>query len=176
MRKSRPISAGLPNERVISAPSDRPPSALLTSATITSIMKRGADDERTELKPARPARPRRIGPAAEVRDHEEEHHHHRPGVHEYLRCRDELGRREQEEDGQRGEVPDQGEGRVERVRERYDRDAGGDAGECSDDPDHPDEEVAHQDDVLYAGMGVSKRSGSWTGTRLIGSVSNMSFV
>ena len=36
MRKRRPISAGLPNERVISALSERPPSALVTRATITS--------------------------------------------------------------------------------------------------------------------------------------------
>ena len=176
MRKSRPISAGLPNERVISARSERPPSAFVSSATIDLDHERRADDEGAELKPARPAGPGRVGPPAEVGDHEEEHHHHGAGVDEDLRCRDELGRGEQEQHGERGEVPDQRERRVERVREADHGDARRDARERRHDPDHPDEEVAHQDDVLYAGIGVSKRSGSCTGTRLIGSVSSMSFV
>ena len=40
-----------------------------------------------------------------------------PGVDEHLRGGDELGRQQQVEHGERGEVPDQRERRVERVRE-----------------------------------------------------------
>src|SRR5207244_5837280 len=58
---------------------------------------------RAEHLPGRAAGPRRLLAAvAEVGDHEEEHHHHGAAVDEYLPCRDELAREQQEQHGQRG--------------------------------------------------------------------------
>src|SRR5438270_53167 len=51
------------------------------------------------------------------------------------------GRGQEVEDGERAEVPDQRERRVEGVREADDGDPGGDAREGSGDPDDPDEDV-----------------------------------
>ena len=93
-----------------------------------------------------PACPRRVGSRADVGDDEQEHHHHGAGVDEHLRGRDELGRQQQVEHGERAEVPDQRERRVERVRERDDRDGGAEARERGDDPHDPDDDVAGRRD------------------------------
>ena len=144
VRKSFPISAGLPNARSISASSESSSLAFRPSATIVSTSSARRRDDRSQLQPARPARPGRVRPAAEVGDHEEEHHHHRARVDEHLRGGDELGRGEQIEDGERGEVPDQRERGVERVREADDGDAGAEARAGGDQPDDPDQEIAHE--------------------------------
>ena len=146
MRKSRPISAGLPNASPTSArrPRGRRRQASAEHDDDLDEQRRAGDDRAPVGSHGRPAGPRRVGAPAEVGDDEEEHHHHRAGVDEHLRGRDELGREEQVEHRERGEVPDQRERREERVRERVttatpvprQRARG-------DDPDDPDEEVAH---------------------------------
>ena len=50
--------------------------------------------------------PRQVGPPPQVGDHEQEHDHDSACIDEHLRRRDELGREEQEEDGERAEVAD----------------------------------------------------------------------
>jgi len=109
---------------------------------------RAAAVRRHQLAPRRAAGEGCVRPPAEVADHEQEHHHHRAGVDEHLRGRDELGRRQQEQDGERGEVPDQRQRGVERVREGDDGDAGAEAGERGEDPHRPDERVPHYAEVL----------------------------
>ena len=105
-------------------------------------------EHRAELLPARPAGPRRIGASPEVGGHEQEHHHHGAGVDEHLARRDELGREQQVEDRERGEIADQRERRVKGVGERDDRDARGEAAEGREDPDCPDDHVRHYEYVL----------------------------
>ena len=102
----------------------------------------------------RPTGPRRVRAAAEVSDDEEEHDHDRAGIDEHLRGRDELGRKEQVEDRERGEVPDQRERAVERVREEHDPDSGRKERRHGEYPDDPDEDL-HQDSVFQTGSGVS---------------------
>ena len=139
--------------------------------------RRGRDDG-GELEPARPARPGRVGAAAEVRDHEEEHHHHRARVDEHLRGGDELRGRAQEEHGERAEVPDQRERGVERVREGHDGEAGAEARRARPRSRSPRRGSSHRLTTRSCrpGSGVSKRPGPATGTRLIGSARSMSFV
>ena len=88
--------------------------------TTTTISTRSAPaaSDRADRLPARAARPRRLVPRPDVRDHEQEHHDDRARVDEHLRGRDELRRQQQVHDGERAEVPDQRERRVERVLER----------------------------------------------------------
>ena len=69
------------------------------------------------------------------------HWHNGAGVDEHLRGRDELGREEQVQDRERGQVPDQRERRVEGVRERHHGDPRAEAREGGEDPDDPDEHV-----------------------------------
>ena len=109
--------------RVISASCERRPPAVVPTATMISTrIAAAATIAPTVCQPSPPGE-RRVGLAAEVRDHEQEHHHHRARVDEHLRRRDELRREQQVEHGERAEVPDQRERRVERVAERDDRDA-----------------------------------------------------
>jgi len=94
--------------------------------------------------PGGASRPGRlVGAVAEIGDHEQEHHHHRTAVDQHLSRRDELAGEKQEEHGERGEVPDQCERRVERVAEPDDRERAREARECRPEPDDPDEEVSH---------------------------------
>ena len=176
MRNASPIAAGLPNEAVdlggigeVVAPGEAEHDDDLDEE------RRRRDDGR-RAQERRPARPRSVGAPAEVRDDEEEHHHHRARVDEHLRRGEELRREEQEQHRERREVPDERQRRVERVRHRHDENASTDARAGGDEPDDPHQDVSHQLCVLKAGSGVSKRAGSATGTRLIGSASSMSFV
>jgi hypothetical protein len=103
-----------------------------------------AREHRADDLPRRPSRPRRVLAAvAEVGDHEQEHHHHRAAVDEHLPRGDELARQQEEQHGERRQVADQRERRVERVAERDDGERAREARECRDEPHNPDEEVSH---------------------------------
>ena len=130
VRNSRPIASGEPNERVMCCGFERKPPRLEADDDDHLGEDRAAREHGADDLPRRPARPRRlVGAVAEVGDHEQEHHHHRAGVDEHLGRGDELAREQQEEHGERGEVPDQRERRVERVREADDRERARQAGE-----------------------------------------------
>ena len=139
VRNSRPIDSGEPNAR---------------------SMCFGCDEEAAGLEPDDDASPRRgsrrrrataptichDGPpdqgdssraVAEVGDHEQEHHHHGAAVDQHLAGRDELAGEQQVEHGERREVPDQRERRVERVAEADDGERARQAGERGDEPDAP---------------------------------------
>ena len=142
VRNRRPISAGLPKlpqmrRRVRELAARLEPDR---DEHLDEDRRRRGD--RRDAVHARPAGPGRVGAAAEVGDHEQEHDHHRARVDEHLRGGDELGREQQVEHGQRGEVADQRQRRVERVREADDGDPRADAGERGAEPDDPGEHVA----------------------------------
>jgi hypothetical protein len=106
--------------------------------------ERGRRDHRADPHPRGAARePDALAAIAEVCDHEQEHDHHRAGVDEYLRGGEELGRGEQEQHGEGAQVRDQGQRRIEGVREGDHGEAGAEAAPRSQEPDHPDEEVGH---------------------------------
>ena len=98
-------------------------------------------DSRPRLDRGR-SRPRRVGAAADVRDHEQEHDDDGAGVDQHLRRGDELRRQQEVEDRQRGEVPDQRERGVERVGEADDRDRRCQARGRGHDPHDPDDDVS----------------------------------
>ena len=106
--------------------------------------ERDGRDHRRRLQDRRSARPGGVRATAEIGDDEEEHDHHRAGVHEHLRGRQELRRQQEVEDGERGQVPDQREGGVERVREGDDGDAAPETGARRQEPHDPHEDVAHR--------------------------------
>ena len=97
-----------------------------------------------ERLPARSALERRVRATADVGDHEQEHDHHGAGVHEHLRRGDELRREQQVQDGERGEVSDQGERGEERVREADHCNGRAEAAAGRDGPNDPDEDVAQR--------------------------------
>src|SRR5215211_3903620 len=106
----------------------------------------GCGGDRAQRLPARAARPPgRLGLVGEVGDHEQEHDHDRAGVDEEMPGGQELGREQQVEDGERAQIPDQRERRVEGVREGDDGDTGSQARERGDEPDDPDQDVADVD-------------------------------
>ena len=96
---------------------------------VARVVGRGEDEE----LPEEPARER------EAREPE----HDRTGVHEHLRRCQELGREQEVEDRQRGEVPDERKRREEGVRQADDGDAAREATPRRQEPDGPDQDIPH---------------------------------
>ena len=145
VRKKRPISAGLPNAALDLGLVGEEVARFEPDHDDDLDEERGRRDDGGGRDPGRAPGERGVRAPAEVGDHEEEHHHHGARVDEHLRRRDELRRGEQEEDGERGQVADQRERREEGVANETTAIAEPRQRRGRDEPDRPDEDVAHQE-------------------------------